>query len=644
MDIEYIEEIEGASDFSIYKADDDKRLVFGWASIAMTVDGEPLEDLQKDVIDEDDLEEAAYQYVLNFRDTGEEHMPGLRKKGRLVESCVFTKEKQRAMGLAEGALPVGWWIGFYIDDDDTWKRIKNGTYKMFSIEGKAEREPVEKSVYDYLEEIEKFNPYHGSDGRFTSANSATSFTIRTRAGYNQGMADVAIAREKQRTAGDGSEFGLTKEQHQELERRLNSGSRFGFGTKAKEIGMSEEDQKKYKEKYYDKQKADKNRKERKKRNEEQKEKRLQELDARVKEEFPGLDSAIDRANHTSFFENGTSQAREALRRLDDYRERNQPQDDWTDEQKEYAKQREQQFKQLLTERYNDSMTRFADDPSWMVAGPANYNARSHEKKMQAARNSTDKYEEKLANFEENTKKKLRSMEPEEKQIARYRRGSSEPIASDDPLAEKKLQARIDGMKETQQQMKDANAYWRKHKTMEGFSGFDEESNKNIDASMKERIDDLNRRGFTDMANAQKPFTSYQLSNNNANIKANQSRLDNMKQHKQKQAEQAASGGGRKSFNGGTMVHNADLDRLQLVFDGKPSEEVRALLKRNGFRWSPKNKAWQRQDTPNAERAAKIVMEALSKSIKALKTETKMGFFGYEGNDSQRYEDIDIVMG
>ena len=197
MNIEYIEEVEGASTFSVYKADDDKRLVFGWASVAMTVDGEPLEDLQKDVIDEDDLEEAAYQYVLNFRDTGEEHMPGLRKKGRLVESCVFTKEKQRAMGLAEGALPVGWWIGFYIDDDDTWQRIKDGTYKMFSIEGKAERVPVEKSVYDYLEEIEKFNPYHGSDGRFTSANSATSFTIRTRAGYNQGLANRSIERAKE---------------------------------------------------------------------------------------------------------------------------------------------------------------------------------------------------------------------------------------------------------------------------------------------------------------------------------------------------------------------------------------------------------------------------------------------------------------
>lgn len=132
--------------FSIFKTDDDKRLVFGWASISITVDGEQLEDRQKDIIDPEDLEEAAYEYVLNFRDTGEEHISSMRKKGKLVESCVFTAEKQKAIGIPEGTLPIGWWIGFKIEDDAAWERVKNGTYRMFSIEGKANREPVEKSA------------------------------------------------------------------------------------------------------------------------------------------------------------------------------------------------------------------------------------------------------------------------------------------------------------------------------------------------------------------------------------------------------------------------------------------------------------------------------------------------------------------
>lgn len=136
---------DGVNNFSIYKTDDDKRLVFGWASVAVTVEGEQLEDRQKDIIDPEDLEEAAYEYVLNFRDTGEEHIKSMRKKGKLVESCVFTEEKQRAMGIPAGTLPVAWWIGFKIEDDAAWARVKNGTYKMFSIEGKASRIPVEKS-------------------------------------------------------------------------------------------------------------------------------------------------------------------------------------------------------------------------------------------------------------------------------------------------------------------------------------------------------------------------------------------------------------------------------------------------------------------------------------------------------------------
>jgi len=131
-------------EYTVLKSDDDKRLVFGWASVSVSVSGETIIDLQSDQIEPDDLETAVYQYVLNFRDGGEEHMPELRQKARLVESCVFTEEKQKAMGLLPGTLPVGWWIGFYVDDDEAWEKIKNGTYKMFSIEGKAVRVPAKE--------------------------------------------------------------------------------------------------------------------------------------------------------------------------------------------------------------------------------------------------------------------------------------------------------------------------------------------------------------------------------------------------------------------------------------------------------------------------------------------------------------------
>lgn len=132
--------------FHITKADDDKRLVFGWALVSATSDGQQIIDHQGDIVDQDELEEGAYEYVLNFRDAGEEHIGSLRKKARMVESVVFTEEKLKAMGIPQGTVPYGWWIGFYVDDDKTWELIKNGTYKMFSIEGKAVREPVDEPV------------------------------------------------------------------------------------------------------------------------------------------------------------------------------------------------------------------------------------------------------------------------------------------------------------------------------------------------------------------------------------------------------------------------------------------------------------------------------------------------------------------
>ena len=51
-------------------------------------------------------------------------------------------------------------------------------------------------------------------------------------------------------------------------------------------------------------------------------------------------------------------------------------------------------------------------------------------------------------------------------------------------------------------------------------------------------------------------------------------------------------------------------RLQLKFPGKPDETTRSLLKSNGFRWSPREGAWQRQLTGNAEYSLKRVVEKL----------------------------------
>lgn len=126
--------------FNIQKSSDDKRLAFGWASISEDESGTALVDLSKDVIDPETLERAAYEFVRLYREGGEMHERG--DCAVLVESVVFTKEKMAAMGIPDGILPTGWWIGFYVTDDEVWEKVKSGEYPMFSIEGMAIQETV----------------------------------------------------------------------------------------------------------------------------------------------------------------------------------------------------------------------------------------------------------------------------------------------------------------------------------------------------------------------------------------------------------------------------------------------------------------------------------------------------------------------
>lgn len=133
----------GASDevFKVVKSKEDEQLVFGWANIAIDAEGRFPLDWDGDVTTPEHLEKAAYNFVLKYRATGEQHEGEV--KGNLVESVMFTKEKQRAMGIPEGIVPEGWWVGFHIPDAEVFAKIKSGEYKMFSVEGTAKRLPLQ---------------------------------------------------------------------------------------------------------------------------------------------------------------------------------------------------------------------------------------------------------------------------------------------------------------------------------------------------------------------------------------------------------------------------------------------------------------------------------------------------------------------
>jgi hypothetical protein len=65
---------------------------------------------------------------------------------------------------------------------------------------------------------------------------------------------------------------------------------------------------------------------------------------------------------------------------------------------------------------------------------------------------------------------------------------------------------------------------------------------------------------------------------------------------------------------GFEIHrNQDDNTLQLKFDEKPNYNTISLLKEYGFRYSPKNNAWQRQLNANSERSLRYVQEKLRKA-------------------------------
>ena len=123
--------------FNVTKSNEEEGLVSGWANVAINADGTLPLDWQDDIISPDTLEKAAVNFMLDYRGSGVMHEGD--SKGVVVESIVFTKEKQAAIGIPEGTIAEGWFITVKVLDPEVFKLVKNGTYKMFSIQGHAKR-------------------------------------------------------------------------------------------------------------------------------------------------------------------------------------------------------------------------------------------------------------------------------------------------------------------------------------------------------------------------------------------------------------------------------------------------------------------------------------------------------------------------
>ena len=209
-------------------------------------------------------------------------------------------------------------------------------------------------------------------------------------------------------------------------------------------------------------------------------------------------------------------------------------------------------------------------PSIMIAGGSNFPVRKKEKQNAAADKNMEEYRE------------IQGL------LDKIRSTGMGGISADDPNAVSKLESKLAKLEALQETMKAVNAYYRKNKTLDGCPHLSPEQIEKLKASMSGSY----------RANP-KPFESYQLSNNNAEIHRLKDRITALTRRKE-------LGYVGWEFDGGRVEANTADNRLQIFFDEKPDKEIREELKGNGFRYAPSAEAWQRQLNDNAIYAADCI--------------------------------------
>lgn len=225
-----------------------------------------------------------------------------------------------------------------------------------------------------------------------------------------------------------------------------------------------------------------------------------------------------------------------------------------EKQLEIVNKRKEQFKELITDSYNELLRVNANFVPVNVAGPAKYPVEKMCKVQAKIDNTLYTIEDKIKRFYKNTDDMLKSAYTKEEIISKYRNGYNEPISSDDPLVKEKLQAKLEFLEQNHQSYLDFNKKARK--------------------------------------NNEDQLPPYVLANSNQNIKSVKNRLkqlekmDNLKMNDY-------------YFNNGEVRFDKEDNRVKIYFDEIPSQDVRDELKRHAYRWSPKGLCWQRKLTPDA---------------------------------------------
>ena len=156
------------------------------------------------------------------------------------------------------------------------------------------------------------------------------------------------------------------------------------------------------------------------------------------------------------------------------------------------------YARKLAENMNEGYAIAARVPSVLIAGPANFPVRKKEKQNAASdRNMMEwRYIQGL--------------------LDRIRSTGMGGISADDADAITKLEKKLARRQEVQKQMKAINAYYRKHKTLDGCLVLTSEDIEKLKADMANSWQTQNR-----------PYPTWLLSNNNAEIRRIKDRIETL---------------------------------------------------------------------------------------------------------------------
>jgi len=181
------------------------------------------------------------------------------------------------------------------------------------------------------------------------------------------------------------------------------------------------------------------------------------------------------------------------------------------------------------------------------------------------------------------------------------------ISSDDPEALVKLREKLGNIEQKQERMKLMN---RAHKAYRaslkrGEADFDFGKYGLTDGERQLVIDYV-----PDRSRGGRPFPPYELTNNNARIRSTRKRLRAL------EAETELRRGKPdkevvKVFDGGRIVYNYAINRVQIVFDERTSKEAHKLLRSRGFVFSRSNVAYQRKLNRSGRYYAKDVVKQIA---------------------------------